>query len=212
MPFELILPKRVDEPSFESFLLRAASIVRRQKTLILEMGPVEAMDPCGMLGLLELGRHLRLRGHRVLLHQPLSADLQQLLERAGFFAQAQPICAVYPPYRKSVPPAQKRGGDFPLEITPIATAEAATRAVGRLRERMGGAGDAVITILSALLTKRVEQGGTGGYAVVRSDSSGITIAVSDRGPTAGIKNETLPQDGRPLLPGSRFRIVLPPLA
>jgi hypothetical protein len=163
-----------------------------------------------MLGLLELGRHLRLRGHRLLLHQPLSADLQQLLERAGFFAQAQLIYTVYPPYRKSVPPTQKNGGDFPLEITPIATAETAARAVGRLRDSMGRPGEAVIAVLSALLTKIVEPGGTGGFAVVRSDSSGITIAVSDLGPGAGIKNETPPQDGRPLLPGSRIRVVLPP--
>ncbi|MEK6683781.1 MAG: STAS domain-containing protein [Nitrospirota bacterium] len=211
MPFELILPKILDEPSFESFLIQAASIVQRQKTLIVEMGPVEAMDPCGMLGLLELGRHLRLRGHRMLLHQPLSADLQQLLERAGFFAQAQPIYTVYPPYRKSIPPTPKKGGDFPLEITPIATAGEITRAVGRLRERMGRPGEAVSAILSALLTKRVEPGGTGGYAVVRSDSSGITIAVSDRGPKVGIQNEP-PPAGRPFFPGSRIRVVLPPLA
>ncbi len=180
MPFELILPKIMDEPSFESFLRRLGTIVQRQKTLILEMGPVEAIDPYGMLSLLELGRHLRQRGYRMLLHQPLSADLQQHLERAGFFARAQPIYTVYPPYRKSVPPTQKGGDGFPLEITPIATIEDITRVVGRLRERMEGHGETAITSLSALLTGIVERGGAGGYAMVQSDSSAITIAASDR--------------------------------
>lgn len=180
MPFELNLPKILNEPSFESVLNQAASIVQRQKTLILEMGPVEAIDPYGMLGLLELGSYLRQRGHRMLLHQPLSADLQQHLERAGFFGRAHPIYTVYPPYRKSVHPSQKKSDGFPLEITPITTIEDINRVVGRLREKMEGHGEAAITSLSALLTGIVKHGGAGGYAVVQSDSSGITIAASDR--------------------------------
>jgi hypothetical protein len=180
MPFELILPSRVDEPSFESFLIQADSIAHRQKTLILEMGPVETIDLYGMLSLLELGRHLRLRGHRMLLHQPLSADLQQHLERAGFFARAQPIYTVYPPYRKSVPPPQNKRDGFLLQITPVATREDMARVLERLRERMEGQGEAVIMKLSALLTGLFDRGGAGGYAVVRSDSSGFTIAASDR--------------------------------
>jgi hypothetical protein len=181
MSFELILPKRVNEPSFESFLIQADSIAHRPKTLILEMGPVETIDLYGMLSLLELGRLLRQRGHRVLLHQPLSAELQQHLERAGFFAQARLIYTIYPPYRKSVPPSQNKNEGFLLGITPVQTREDRARALERLRERMEGREEGVSTNLSALLSGLLDRDGGGGYAAVRSDSSGYTIAASDRG-------------------------------
>jgi len=180
MPFELKFPRRVDEASFESFLKKTATIPLQGKTLILELGPVETMDLYGMLSLLELGRQLRERGHRVLLHQPISADLQRHLERAGFFSRAQPICTVYPPYRKAAAPFQKDKEDFLLQITPITSREDRARAEGQLKEKMVGKGEAVIATFSALLTDLVDRGGAGGYAAVQSDSSGFMIAASDR--------------------------------
>jgi len=180
MSFELILPKMVDEASIESFLIQADSIVHRQKTLILEMGQVESVDLHGLLSLLELGRQLRLRGHRMLLHLPLSAELQLHLERAGFFAQARLIFTIYPPYRKSVPPGQNKSGYFLLEITPVQTKEDRARALERLSERMEGREERVSTNLSALLSGLLDRDGGGGYAVVQSHSPGFTIAASDR--------------------------------
>ncbi|MBI3811247.1 MAG: hypothetical protein HY283_03445 [Nitrospirae bacterium] len=212
MPFELILPKILDEPSFESFLIQAGPVAQRQKTLILEMGPVETIDPGGMLSLLELGNYLRLRGHRMLLHQPLSADLQQYLERAGFYARARPVYTVYPPYRKSISPSQNWDDDFPLEITPVATREDVARAVERLSKKMERAGGTVVKRLSVLLTDLVEPSGAGGYAVVRSDSSGVAIAISNRAVLRPIpigEGPGLVETGRPGGLAKVTTIVLP---
>ena len=139
MPQTWFPPTSLDESSLELLIARLSRLPADPATINLDLGHVAFMDPYGMAGILELGRHLARQGHKLLLHLPLSMEVQRDLDRMSFFRHLSEFYTMYPPYRPLAARARSSGpSDVLLEITRIsrpADIQAILRKInGRSRE------------------------------------------------------------------------------
>jgi hypothetical protein len=136
MPQTLIPPSSLDENSLERLIVQMSGLPRDSGTLNLDLGRVEFIDPCGMVGLLELGRYFAQQGHKLLLHLPLSMEVQRCLDQMEFFRHLSEFYIMYPPYRPLAARArQVQQSDVLLEITRIAQSDDIPRIIGKVKER-----------------------------------------------------------------------------
>jgi signal transduction histidine kinase len=94
------------------------------------------MDPYGMVGILELGRHFAQQGHKLLLHLPLSMEVQRCLDRMKFFRYLSESYIMYPPYRPLAARAgQIQSSDPLLEISRLTQTNDLHKIMENIRER-----------------------------------------------------------------------------
>lgn len=143
MPQTWIPPSSLDEDSLERLIAQMSGLPRDSGTVNLDLGRVEFIDPFGMIGLLELGRYLAQQGHKLLLHLPLSMEVQRCLDRMEFFRYLSEFYIMYPPYRPlaaraSLTDRQARRpepSDVLLEITRIAQSDDIHAILGKVKDR-----------------------------------------------------------------------------
>jgi hypothetical protein len=134
----LIPPSSLDTNGLERLVAQMSVLSLESGTINLDLGHAEFIDPYGMAGLLELGRYLSKRGHKLLLHLPLSMEVQRCLDRMDFFRYVSESYIMYPPYR----PFAARAGRVPssdvlLEITRIAQPDDIDIIINKIKERTG---------------------------------------------------------------------------
>jgi Histidine kinase-, DNA gyrase B-, and HSP90-like ATPase len=136
MPQTLIPPVSLDENSFEQMIAPLSRLPRDSGTLNIDLGRVEFVDPYGMAGILLLGQHLTRRGHKLLLHLPISMAVQRCLDRMEFFRYLSEFYRMYPPYRPLAARARRDGpSEVLLEITRIAQGEDIPAIVRKVKDR-----------------------------------------------------------------------------
>jgi hypothetical protein len=138
MAHTLIPPSSLDENGLERLVIQMSALPRDSGSLNIDLGHIVFIDSYGMLGLLELGRHFSQRGHKLLLHLPLSMEVQRRLDRMDFFRYLSESYLMYPPYR----PFAARAGrvepsDALLEITRIEKPEDTHKMMEKIKERAG---------------------------------------------------------------------------
>ena len=136
MPQTLIPPSSLDENGLERLVVQMSALPRDSGTLNLDLGHVVFIDAYGMLGLLALGRHFSRRGHKLLLHLPLSMEVQRRLDRMDFFRYLSEFYIMYPPYRPLAARAGRvQSSDVVLEITRIAQSDDTHKILEKVKER-----------------------------------------------------------------------------
>jgi anti-sigma regulatory factor (Ser/Thr protein kinase) len=95
---------------------------------------VRWVDPCGMVGLLAAGTHVRERSGMARLQLPADPDVLGYMARMGAFAAAADVFEIdgKPPRRTAAPES-----DVLLEITPITTNSDVHEVVDRVQGRAG---------------------------------------------------------------------------
>ena len=107
------------------------------------------IDPCGMVGLLEMGEFLKLQGIRKTIYLPDSEEVLKYLERMDFFRFAEDyfylewgLSQIYGPkaVESGLSPLSERyhrshNSDVLLEITPIEKSDDIHFIVGKVKER-----------------------------------------------------------------------------
>ncbi len=180
MPFELILPKILDERTLESVLEEAGALLEGPRTLILEMGRLESIDLLGAVAVLELGHSLRRKGFRMLLHLPISLAAQHRLARLGFLSPALAVYTVYPGHRKSERPLPETvGTGILLRITPVGTLPELRKAVAPIVGEADPALKSIGTIMGAAGCGGTDPFREGGYAAGERQG-GLQLILSAR--------------------------------
>jgi len=189
---------RLCDDTFESFL----SMVSTRGTI--DLGRVDFIDPYGMVGILEAGRLLKLRGCGSTLLLPGSASVLKYLDRMDFFRYAQRYFKLAPE-RPAFPDRYLRSSysDVLLEITPIEKSDDIHFIVSRVKDRAhtilerhlhydDRAIDGFIVALSEVCQNIIEHSGNTGFVGIqkyhfqRLDKNVVKIAVMDQG--IGFKN------------------------
>jgi len=136
MSLTLIPPSSLDENGLERLVVQMSTLPRDSGTLNLDLGRVVFIDSYGMIGLLALGRHFSQRGHKLLIHLPLSMEVQRRLDRMNFFRYLSEYYIMYPPYRPLAARAGRvQSSDVLLEITRIAQSDDAHKILEKVKER-----------------------------------------------------------------------------
>jgi len=135
---QTLIPSTVlNENGLERLGAQMAALPRNSGTLNLDLGRIEFIDAYGMVGLLELGRYFSQRGHKLLLHLPLSMEVQRCLDRMDFFRYLSESYIMYPPYRPlSARAGRVQSSDVLLEITRIAQPEDIDKILEKVKERI----------------------------------------------------------------------------
>lgn len=184
---------RLSADTFEAVLSRLLS----HDTL--DLRKTEFADPCGMVGLLECGRHLSGGGVRKTLLLPASGNVLQYLERMDFFKYAPQYFRLEP----GVPDLTEKflrssRSDVLLEITPIEKSGDIHFIVDRVKKRAGailqrhlhyteGAVNGFIVALSEVCQNIIEHSENTGlvgiqkYRFRQQDRNVVKIAVMDLG-------------------------------
>ena len=101
---------------------------------VIDLGNIAFIDPCGMLGLLEIGELCMLEDVKKAVVLPRSAEVRRYLERMDFFSHAKRYFSLEPvPAPSSV--CRVPDSDVLLEITPIERANDIHYIVGRVHDR-----------------------------------------------------------------------------
>jgi len=145
MPQTLIPPVSLDEYSFEQMIAQLGQLTRDAGTINVDLGRLEFVDPYGMTGILLLGHHLTQQGRKLLLHLPLSMEVQRCLDQMGFFRYLTEFYRMYPPYRPPAARASLAGrqvdrhglSEAILEITRIAQGDNVTAMVRKIEKQAG---------------------------------------------------------------------------
>jgi len=142
MPQTLISPVSLNEYGFEQIIAQLGQFPRDSGTLNVDLGRLEFVDPYGMAGVLLLGHFLTQRGHKLLLHLPVSMEVQRCLDQMGFFRYLTDFYRMYPLYRPLAARAGRQVGrnrlsDALLEITRIAHADDIQAMIGKIEKRAG---------------------------------------------------------------------------
>ena len=121
---------QLTEETFEKTL---HSFIRSDK---IDLRDVSFIDPCGMVGLLEIGELCMLEDIKKTILLPRSAEVLRYLERMDFFVNARRYYSFEPMHIPS-PVAAGKGADSDvlLEITPIERANDIHYIVGKVEER-----------------------------------------------------------------------------
>jgi len=165
-----------------------------------------------MVGLLELGRYLAPRGHKLLFHLPLSMEVQRRLDRMEFFRYLSEFYTMYPPYRPLSARAQRtEPSDVLLEITRIAQSDDIRAMVGKVKDRAPAILEAhlhykeeaiqdLLTALSEICQNILEHSQSTGFAGIQKyfdekhlNINIVKIAVMDLG--IGFKESLSPRLG-----------------
>lgn len=121
MTLHLNLPHDINEFSFEGILRqwrRRAS--EDDGEVLFDLGKVRFIDPCGMVGILEFGRHLKDLGKDLHLLAPESSEVRTYLRRMNFFDFADRWFSLPETGQgKGRDPRWREDSDVLLEITPI---------------------------------------------------------------------------------------------
>jgi hypothetical protein len=204
MPQTLIPSAILDEDGIEHLVVQSSSLGRDAGTLNIDLGRVESIDPYGMVGLLMLGRHFSERGHKLLLHLPLSMEVQRCLDRMGFFRYLSEFYIMYPPYRplaaRASPAGREvgpsRSSDVLLEITRVAQSDDVNKTIDAVKGRTGDlephlrykeeATRAFLAALDRILQNIVDHSQTTGLVAIRkyikkNDKNTVKVAVMDLG-------------------------------
>lgn len=115
----LLPPVRLNEDSFEP-LIRQLALVGEEEEVVLDLSPLEFIDPYGMVGLLELGEYFASQNLSPLLIPPASEEVLKYLERLDFLKLALEVyrlAGLSPSISKRF--RRKRASDVLLEITKI---------------------------------------------------------------------------------------------
>lgn len=171
---------------------------------VIDLTEAAFIDPCGMVGILEIGEVLKSTGLKKALRLPRSEEVLKYLERMDFFKFADDYFELDPPKPKlSGKYLRSSYSDVLLEITPIEKSDDIHFIVGRVKERAHSilakhlnyserAIHGFIVALSEVCQNIVEHSGNRGFVGIQKyhfqnmDKNIVKIAVMDTG--IGFKN------------------------
>ena len=121
MPLRLNLPQDINEFSFEGILRQwHRRSAEDDGEILFDLEKVRFIDPYGMVGILEYGRHLRTLGKNLSLLAPRSNEVRTYWKRMNFFDFADRCFSMSDPGEgDGRDPRWREDSDVLLEITPI---------------------------------------------------------------------------------------------
>jgi signal transduction histidine kinase len=134
----LVSPPYLDENTFEKLFLQLNSKQANLKNEVnINIEQVEFIDPYGIVGLLELGWHLRKKSGIIpVLTLPQSEDVLKYLERMNFLANAGNVFEIEPSNLKIEEKfLRSKHSDVLLEITKIEGTDDIHSIVDKVKER-----------------------------------------------------------------------------
>jgi anti-anti-sigma regulatory factor len=200
----------LDEHAFEKALRQLSEVEKGTKgPLKIDLSDLEFVDPYGMIGLLELARHLIRKDLPPILIVPRSEDVLRYLERMDFFTAGSGLFQIVPSLHQRDGSLRSLHSDVLLEITRIEHTDDIHAIVSAVRERAHAileshlnynlqAIDAFVVALSEICQNIPEHSQDIGYVGIQKYHYGKTwgknvvkIAVMDLG--IGIRTSLTPK-------------------
>jgi hypothetical protein len=206
------VPTYLDEWTFEYLITQWGQKSGYSDSVQINLRNTKFVDPFGMVGLIQLGRHLSLSGKRCFLHLPISEDVLKYMDRMDFFQYTKDLFQVEPEDLDIQDRfLRKRQSEVLLEITRVEKADDIHIIVERLRKRAENILnihlhyspveiDSFVVALSEICQNVPEHSGDLGFVGIQKYFYGkslkknvVKIAVMDLG--MGIKGSLSPKYG-----------------